>query len=109
MTVEAGDYYVPRREFDQLAARVELIDSQGSRGVGVIQYQLTALGRDYTDQKLEIGQVRTLIENHEKDHQRAADRQASERRNTRRWTIGLAAAIVVPLYPLLLDLLLHLH
>lgn len=107
--MEAGDYYVPRREFDQLAARVELIDSQGSRGVGVIQYQLTALGRDYSDQKSEIAQVRSLIEGHEKDHQRAADRQANERRTTRRWTLGLVAAIVVPLYPLLFDLLLHLQ
>lgn len=92
-TVALPDYdYVSQREFglflqsyNQLAARVEQMDMTGTRGVGVIQNQVTSLMQQVAGLETD---VRTWQVAHQKDHK--AD--AVQRTSARRWIVGTVIA-----------------
>ena len=92
-----SDEPASRREFDQLVTRVNLIDEHGTRGVGVIQVQLTEVVKDVA--KLESEMTTRFTE-----HQRQHDTEQANRAANRRWAIGLAVALLAAiggLYPYL--------
>jgi hypothetical protein len=74
-----------QRELDALARRVDTMDQTGTRGVGVIQAQLTDLARDVA--KLE-GQFTA----HETEHRHEAEKREQQRRAGSRWRISAAIA-----------------
>jgi hypothetical protein len=92
---------VSRGEFTMLAARVEenarrleIIDTSGTRGVGVLQLQITDLAKDFAA--------------HEKMHEIADARRTSGRRWA--WTFAAAGlASVAAILTLLADIASKLH
>lgn len=94
-----------RREVDLLREDLHRIDAHGSRGVGVLQNQLTELVKDLTEMKADLS---TRFE----AHQRVHDQDHADRISGRRWLIttgiaGLAAMGTV--IAMLADVLSHLH
>ena len=93
---------VTRGEFDMLKSmvtdnnrRIDTIDSTGTRGVGVIQTQLTDLAKD-------VATVTSRLELHEKDHiQEAQDRIKQRRSAVRYYVTTLIAFLVLVEAPLL--------
>lgn len=79
-----------QRELDQLRARVDMIDVQGTRGVGVLQTQVMELIKDLAELRAQAG---SWQERHDSQH--AADTR--ERVIGRRWVVGTCIAIVVML------------
>lgn len=81
---------VARGEFDQLARRVELIETRGSSGVQALQVQVNDLIKDVT--KLEAS-VETKFAAHELEHRQ----DAAARVSGRRWLVGtmIAAAMLL--------------
>src|SRR5215472_5899343 len=77
-----------RRELDLLRDEVKRIDDHGSRGVGVIQSQLTDLVKDMTELKSEVN---TRFEGHQREH----DRESRDRMAARRWLIGIGISGVL--------------
>ena len=65
-------------------SRVDRIDEYGSRGVEALRQELKRLRADW--------------ESHEVMHAQAAQDQKA----ARRWTIGLVAGLIAPLYPLII-------
>lgn len=81
---------VTRAEFDMLrqvvsdnARRLESIDTSGTRGVGVLQQQITDLAKD-------VSAVAVRQEKHDREH--ASDAKA--RASSRRWMIGTGIAFL---------------
>lgn len=74
-----------QRELDQLRDELHRLDDHGSRGVGVIQAQLTDLVKDLTELKVNVD---TRFD----AHQRVHDQDRRERISGRRWFIGTAIA-----------------
>ena len=72
-----------QHELDALAARVNTIDEHGTRGVGVIQAQLTELVKD-------VGKLEGRLDAHSVQHQQ----EARERVTGRRWLIGTGIAVM---------------
>ena len=99
---------VSRPEFEMLrssvtanAHRLDAIDHGGTRGVAVVQIQLSDLAKD-------VARLDSRMDKHEKEHLQ----EEAERKNSRRWlwttAIGAVAAIG-GLYALVLDVLSHVH
>lgn len=78
------------RRIDENRTRIDGLDQHGSRGVDALRGKVDALARD--------------IEAHEEQHEQARRDQVTGRR----WLLGIVAALIVPLYPLLGYLLTHL-
>lgn len=90
--------YVSRREFDTLARQVERIDEHGSRGVGILQQQITDLIKDVLEIKADTS--RQL-----REHEQAHERERRERTSSRRWAAGTAVGLLAALaglYPLII-------
>lgn len=75
-----------RHEFDRVWSRLDVMDSQGTRGVNALQIQVGDLIRDVSDLKVETV---SWQKDHEKQHQ---DSQL-ERKHDRRWLI---AGVLIP-------------
>jgi hypothetical protein len=98
MTHAAPEPYASRRELDQLREDLRRLDDHGSRGVGAIQIQLTALVRDMAELKIDTSSRFA-------EHFRQHEADAAQRRSDRWKAAAVVAALIGPLYPLLL--LLH--
>jgi hypothetical protein len=75
-----------RREFDLLAARVETMDRDGTRGVVVLHERISELTKD-------VVRLEAALTAHERSHQKDAQARASGRR----WLITTGIALVVML------------
>jgi hypothetical protein len=103
---------VTRGEFDLLKdmvtatnARVENIDSYGTRGVAVVQTQLTEVVKDLSELKADVN---SRFAAHEKQH----ELEKSERRSSRRWAIGTSigfGAALAAILATVLDIMNHVH
>ncbi|MEU4777459.1 hypothetical protein [Micromonospora sp. NPDC023633] len=71
-------------DVDRISGRVDRLDEHGSRGVEALRLDLRSLRKD--------------LEEHEVMHAQAA----VEQKAARRWTIGLVAGLIAPLYPLII-------
>jgi hypothetical protein len=94
-----------RRDFDRLSARVDAIDREGSRGVAVLQTQMTDLAKDVAELK---GEASSWQATHERAHQA----EARDRISGRRWlvTTGIAGlAAMATAIGLLIDIAAHIH
>lgn len=87
-----------RREMDQLREELRRIDDHGTRGVGVLQAQVTDLVKDVVELKADMN---TRFQAHQRQHE-VAER---ERRAGRRWLIGTVIAALVVLVAILTLLL----
>jgi TolA-binding protein len=99
------DDVVSRREFDHLAARVDAIDTNGTRGVGVLQQQIQQLSKD-------VGRLEKTLEQHETSHEtqrRLEDVQKSSAHRFRVNATIAAATAGAAVLALLLDIAAHLH
>ncbi|RLK13334.1 hypothetical protein DER29_4352 [Micromonospora sp. M71_S20] len=68
-------------DVDRISGRVDRLDEHGSRGVEAL--------------RLEVARLRGDLSAHEEMHTQAA----REQRTARRWTIGVVAGLIAPLYP----------
>jgi hypothetical protein len=94
-----------QRELDMVRTRLEQIDVSGTRGVGVLQVQMTELVKDIGDLRAE---TRAWQVAHDREHeQERADRQAG-----RRWVVGAALAgftAMIGALALLVDIAARVH
>jgi hypothetical protein len=92
--------YATRRELDQLRSDVIRLDEHGTRGVTVVQSQLTDVIRDVVELKAEINSRFS-------DHARQHERDEDQRLSGRRWALAFAVTVVTAiggLYPLVINL-----
>jgi hypothetical protein len=90
--VTRGEFDMLARRVDENARRLDSIDSTGTRGVGVLQLQITDLAKDFAA--------------HEKQH----EIQESRRAGARRWAWSMAVAGVASMAAalgLLVDIATH--
>lgn len=93
----ADELWVTQREFDQLRGEVTRLDDHGTRGVGIVQQQLTDVIKD-------VLELKTEISSRFAEHQRQHEREENDRAANRRWLVGLGIAMlgaVGGLYPYL--------
>lgn len=79
-----------QRELDVLRQRVDQMDAQGTRGVGVIQSQLGDLIRDFA-------KMEARLDGHEQLH----EGERKDRAANRRWLTGTCIAALVLLVAIL--------
>lgn len=94
-----------QREVDILRDELHRLDDHGSRGVGVIQTQLTDLVKDMTEMKSEMN-------SRFEAHQRVHDQDHNDRISGRRWLIGTGIAgiaAMAALVAMMWDVLQHVH
>ena len=94
------DEYATQRELDQLRQELIRIDDHGTRGVAVVQTQLTDVIKDVLELKSEINK-------RFEEHQRQHERDETTRSSNRRWTLGFGVAVLAAiggLYPYLAQL-----
>ncbi len=96
---------ITRGEFDMLSRmvsegshRIDAIDVSGTRGVGVLQQQITDLAKD-------VAGVTVRIDKHEEEHVR----EARARIVSRRWAVGMGVAALSAVEGPLAYLIAHLH
>jgi hypothetical protein len=84
---------VTRGEFDMLksqvtdsARRIDAIDQSGTRGVGIVQVQLTDLAKD-------VAALGARMDTHDREH----ESEARDRRSSRRWMVATAIAFMAML------------
>jgi hypothetical protein len=100
-----ADEPVTRREFDKLDNRVTLMDTNGTRGVLLVQERLADVAKDVT--KLDA-EMRMKFEEHERQH----GQERRDRISGRRWlvSVGIAGLVaMVAVITLLVDLVRHAH
>ena len=87
--------YATRRELDMLAARVDSIDRDGTRGVIALQAQLTDVMKDITMLTSDVNMVKKdtalWFEKHGGQH----EQDLKDRTSSRRWMIGTVIAGLV--------------
>lgn len=94
-----------RRDVERLAERVERIDQTGTRGVGVIQVQITELAKDLAELK---GETNAWQASHERQH----SDDVAARTMGRRWMIGsviAGAAAAGTIIAMLADIVAQVH
>lgn len=99
------DLPATRREMDMLRDELHRLDDHGSRGVGVMQTQMTDLVKDVTELKSEVNQ---RFEAHRIEHEKAA----RERVVGRRWLVGTGIAgltAMTAMLALLFEILAKVH
>ncbi len=92
------DEVATRRELDLLRAELMRLDDHGTRGVGVVQSQLTDVIKDVVELKSEMT---SRFAEHSRLHERDEDRRIAGRR----WSLAFAVAVIGAvggLYPLVL-------
>lgn len=96
---------VTRGEFDMLRTivsanqgRLDSIDATGTRGVGVLQTQITDLAKD-------VAGLSARMDRHDEDHKR----DEAARRAARRWMIATAIAALTAVEGPLVYVITHLH
>jgi hypothetical protein len=89
---DMADDTIGRYEFNQVIARLERlykrvddIDRDGTRGVGIVQAQTAELVKDIAELKLDQSRWQMA-------HERRHDAELTERRIGRRWLVGTAFA-----------------
>ena len=92
------------REFEQLAARVDAIDEQGTRGTVAAVTMVTA---QLAEAIKDIGALQGQVAAHERTHDAERERADRDRVSSRRWAVatvltvlGLLAAILAAVLPL---------
>jgi len=97
-----SDEQVSRGEFTMLAntvsenqRRLDMIDQSGTRGVGVLQVQITDLAKD-------IARLDLRLDGHEHEHEVERKERSSARWKLAALVVALFAAIEGPLITLLL-------
>jgi hypothetical protein len=103
------DKDVTRGEFELLKsivasnqARLEGIDSGGTKGVAVVQTQLIDVVKDLAELKAEVDK---RFDAHMRDHAQ----EARDRVSARRWAIGTFIAALAVIVTLLLNITFHLR
>ena len=94
-----------RREVDMLRDDLHRMDSEGTRGIGGIQIQMTDLVKDVAELKTEMS-ARFAA------HQRVHDQDHTDRVTGRRWLIGTGVAglaAMAAVMAMLYDILQHIH
>lgn len=98
-----SDEAVSRPEFDMLrqavsenARRLDSIDQSGTRGVGVVQQQITDLAKD-------VAGLQVKFDKHESEH----GQSERDRRSSRRWLVTSGIALLVALEGPLAYLVVH--
>lgn len=76
-----GSGRVSRAEFDALARRLDFLDEHGTRGVGVVSSQVTAVSQQLT----QLGQAQV-------DHERQHVKEREDGIRSRRWRVGMIIA-----------------
>lgn len=106
MSDEVAERLATVRELEALRRQVELIDAQGTRGVGlIISTQVGELNRSLTDMRQE---TREWQHDHGKEH----EKEARDRVTGRRWLVGTgvaAAGVLVAILALVLDIAGQVH
>lgn len=82
-----GEFEMLKQLVADTRARLNSIDDTGTKGVAVVQSQLTEVVKDLTELK---GDVATKFTAHEIVHEK--DQQ--ERRDGRRWLIGISLTMI---------------
>lgn len=88
--VTRGEFEMLRQLAADNARRLEAIDVSGTRGVGVVQVQLTDLAKD-------LASLASRMDHHDKEHMQDQRDRAAGRRWMAGTVIGFLAAIEVPL------------
>jgi hypothetical protein len=99
------DLYVSQREFDQLVRRVDQIDDVGTRGVVVLQTQMTDVARD-------LAKIEASMDLRFKEVDGRFERATQDRVSTRRWLIGsgiAGASAIAAILAALAEILTRLH
>jgi hypothetical protein len=99
--VSRGEFEMLARTVAENARRLDSIDRGGTRGVAVVQLQVSDLAKD-------VAKLAERLDQHERDHQQ----DARDRRTGRRYlitTVIAGATALAGLYGLLADVLAHLH
>jgi hypothetical protein len=81
------DDYATRRELDQLRQELIRMDDHGTRGVSVVQTQLTDVIKDMLELKGEMSKRFA-------EHQRLHEREEDQRSSNRKWALGFAVAVL---------------
>ena len=89
--INRGEFMMLAARVEANSARLEAIDAGGTRGIGVLQLQITELAKDFAG--------------HEKQHELAESRRVS----ARRWTVGAIIAAIAAVDGPLATLLLSRH
>lgn len=116
---EYGASPVTRREADQIwreirdvSSRLELIDRQGTRGMGVTEAKLMDVVGDLAEFKAALAAHAAQHEHDERERAKETRRLAHDRIVTRRWLIGIgftAAGTVIAILALLASILGKVH
>jgi hypothetical protein len=96
--VTRGEFSLLVRQVQDNAARLEGLDSTGTRGVGIVQVQLTDLSKD-------VARLTARMDTHEVEHRR--DQQ--ERKAARRWQITAWIALLAMLEGPIIYIISQLH
>lgn len=99
------DEYATRREFDQLAARVNQMDMHGTRGVSALSLQVNQMAKD-------LAQYQRDNRQWQEEHATRHEDDIRERRASRRWRIStvLAALVVCSAFlGILVDIAVRVH
>lgn len=92
--VTRGEFTMLERQVEENARRLNTIDASGTRGVGVLQLQITDLAREFAK--------------HEEKHAQDETRRVAARRWG--WTfVAAGAASMAAVITLLVDIASHLH
>lgn len=105
------------------SSRLDSIDTSGTRGVGVVQAQLTDVVKDLADLKSEVNTrfhevglrfdaMTADVDGQFTDHRRVHEQERRDRVSARRWIIGTGLAGVASMSAvigLLVEILRHVH
>lgn len=81
--VTRGEFAMLVQQVTANAARLDAIDTGGTRGIGILQQQITDLAKD-------VHGVELRLEQHDRQH----DEEKRERLSGRRWLMGLAFGLL---------------
>lgn len=88
MTGPQREPYATRRELDQLTQRMNQFDEHGTRGVAVVQAQLSQVIRD-------VARLETDMTGRFAEHVRQHDREERKQLSSRRFTVATTVAILM--------------
>lgn len=111
-----GEFELLRQIVAGQGARLETIDSSGTKGVAVVQAQMTDVVKDLAELKTEVNvrfdSAATGELQWHKDHLAMHEQERRDRVTGRRWLIGTAVAgmaSMTAVLALLVDVLNHVH
>lgn len=100
MTAEVSreEFGMLRDQVSALTVRVDTIDQGGTRGILVVQTQITDMAKDINELKLELA-----------GHERTHLNERHERQSGRRWLIGIGITFLAAVEGPLLWIISHGH